>query len=114
MKNSHTEDDNAHDVGLDPSDAPIEPAFEVGTRVKLRTAKDGRYKRRPEYAENAEGVIKHVRGAYEPPAKTSKQTNYEYLYSVEFSHKDIWGENHPESNGSVVIDIWETPLKKVT
>lgn len=118
MQSNHTEEDHAHNEGLDPSDVPIEPEFEVGTQVKLRTLDDGRYKRRPEYAENAEGTIKHVRGAYEPPEDpapgVSKQTNYEFLYSVEFSHEDIWGEDHPESNGSVVIDIWETPLEKVT
>ncbi len=114
----HTHTDHAHDEGLDPSEVPVDPAFEVKTRVKLRTVDDGRYKRRPDYAENAEGVITHVRGAYAPPeepaGEPSEQPTHEFLYSVEFTHQDIWGADHPESNGSVVIDIWESALEDVS
>ena len=109
-------DDHSHQEGLDRTEAPIDPAFDAGVHVKVLNSQSDRYKRRPEYAENAVGTIESIRGAYEPPESPEANPTeevYEYLYTVRFSHSDIWGDDHPESNGSVSIDIWESTLKKV-
>lgn len=98
--------------GLDPEDVSRTPKFSPGTDVLLRDATPERYKRRPEYAEGAQGAISHLHGAYIPPGGQSKaDSQYEFLYSVRFSHTEIWGDDHPEPNGSIHIDIWESALK---
>jgi hypothetical protein len=86
-----------------------EPRFEPGTRVRLNRALIEKYKRRPEYAEDVDGVVEQVRGAYLPPT-TTDETKEEYLYSVRFHPRQIWGSDHPEENGNVYIDIWEDAL----
>lgn len=89
-----------------------EPQFASGTRVRLTEAVFEKYKRRPEYAEGAEGVIKQVRGAYLPPT-AEDTTEAEYLYSVQFRPQEVWGADHPEQNGSLHIDVWEDAIEKI-
>jgi len=105
--------DDSHEEGLSPEDAPIDPQFETGQRVKLLETSHDRFKRRPEYAENAIGVINRVHGAYDVPTDDDDSAAYEYLYSVRFSHEEIWGEDHPESNGQINLDIWERTITSV-
>lgn len=93
-------------------DLTEDPQFERGTRVRLIQAVLEKYKRRPEYAEGAEGVIEGVRGAYLPPTATD-ETEGEYLYSVRFRPQGIWGADHPEENGSVYIDVWEDAIEAI-
>lgn len=88
-----------------------EPRFDRGTRVRLTEAVLEKYKRRPEYAQGAEGVVEQLRGAYLPPTATS-DTEGEYLYSVRFRPREIWGADHPEANGSVYLDVWEDALER--
>lgn len=89
-----------------------EPRFASGTQVRLTEAVPEKYKRRPDYAEGAEGVIKQVRDAYLPP--TAEDTSEaEYLYSVQFQPQEIWGADHPEQNGSLHIDVWEDAIEKI-
>jgi nitrile hydratase len=89
-----------------------EPRFEAGIRIRLTQAVLEKYKRRPEYAEGAEGVIEQVRGAYLPPTATD-ETDGEYLYSIRFRPQELWGADHPEENGSVYIDVWEDAIEPV-
>lgn len=89
-----------------------EPRFAPGARVRLTQAVTEKYKRRPAYAEGAEGVIERVRGAYLPPS-ADDETAGEYLYSVQFRPQEIWGADHPERNGSVYIDVWEDAIETV-
>lgn len=118
MTAEHTHDHD-HDHGhthaerRDPEELSRAPRFDSGTSVVLRDAAPERYKRRPEYAEGAEGTIEHLHGAYVPPgSQDESDPEYEFLYSVRFTHTEIWGDDHPEPNGSIYIDIWETALKR--
>jgi nitrile hydratase len=95
-----------HDVTVELDE---EPRFDPGQRVRLNRAVIEKYKRRPEYAEGADGVVEQVRGAYLPPTATD-EIEGEYLYSVRFRPRQIWGDDHPEKNGSVYIDVWEDAL----
>ncbi len=112
MTSEHTHS-HAHphrdEVEVELSD---EPQFESGTRVQLVQAALEKYKRRPEYAEGAEGVIEWVHGAYLPPTAVGEPKG-EYLYSVRFRPQEIWGPDHPERNGSVYIDIWEDAIETI-
>lgn len=98
---------HSHDHGSVELDA--EPRFNPGERVRLNRAVIEKYKRRPEYAEGAHGVVEQLRGAYLPPTATDGADG-EYLYSVRFRPRQIWGDDHPERNGSVYIDVWEDAL----
>lgn len=116
MTSEHDHDhDHAHthSQAVDEDELSIPPEFDPGARVILREAAPERYKRRPEYAEGAQGIVERVHGAYIPPGEQDKpDPEYEYLYSVQFTHTEIWGEDHPEPNGSIYIDIWETALTR--
>lgn len=114
MTTNHThEHGHTHSEGLDPEEVSHTPHFSSGTEVLLREAVPERYKRRPEYAEGAQGVVEHLHGAYVPAeSQDEADPEHEFLYSVRFSHTEIWGEDHPEPNGSIYIDIWETALER--
>ena len=115
MTGDHDHDhSHTHAQAVDENELPTSPKFDPGTRVVLREAAPERYKRRPEYAEGAHGVINRLHGAYIPPGEQDEsEPEHEYLYSVRFTHTEIWGEEHPEPNGSIYIDIWETALADV-
>ncbi|PSP85811.1 hypothetical protein BRC96_01065 [Halobacteriales archaeon QS_6_64_34] len=104
--------DDSHEEGLPPREAPVDPKYAVGQSVELAESDHDRFKRRPDYAENAVGTIDRVHGAYHMPTEDGEK-QYEYLYSVMFTHKDIWGEDHPESNGTLSLDLWEKTLKSI-
>lgn len=102
---------HAHHHEGEIEDGPAdEPRFEPGMRVRLTQAETEKYKRRPEYAEGAEGVIERLHGPYLPPT-AADEPEAEYLYSVEFRPQEIWGTDHPEPNGHVYIDVWETTIE---
>lgn len=108
MTHSHSHG-HAHDH--DEVTLAEEPRFDPGTPVRLTEAVLEKYKRRPEYAQGAEGMVEQLRGAYLPPTATGN-TEGEYLYSVRFRPREIWGADHPEENGSVYIDVWEDALER--
>ena len=97
----------------DPEEISRSPRFEPSTDVILRDAVPERYKRHPDYAEGSEGVIESLHGAYMPPENPNEShSDYEFLYSVWFTHAELFGDDHPESNGRIYIDIWEAALEK--
>lgn len=103
---------HAHHHGEVEGGLSDDPQFEPGTQVTVTTAATEKYKRRPSYAEGAQGVIAQVRGAYLPPTATDV-TEGEYLYSVQFRPREIWGPDHPEENGTIYIDVWEAAIEEV-
>lgn len=103
-------EDDAHEEGIPPEEAPTTPKFSEGDKVSLNDADHDRFKRRPEYAKGATGEIQRIHGAYNVPAEEDETEEYEFLYSVEFSHTDVWGDSHPESNGTLSLDLWEETL----
>jgi len=110
MTHSHSHGHgHAHDHGK--VERAEDPRFDPGTRVRLTEAVLEKYKRRPEYAQGAKGVVEQLRGAYLPPTATDDAEG-EYLYSVRFRPREIWGADHPEENGSVYIDVWEDALAR--
>jgi len=103
--------DDSHEEGLEPEEVPSSPKFSVGSNVKLIKVDHDRFKRRPEYVEDAVGEIQRIHGAYSVPTEDHKDEKYEFLYSVKFSHTGVWGDDHPESNGTLSLDLWEETLK---
>jgi hypothetical protein len=81
-----------------------DPAFEPRTRVVVGEVSEG-YKRRPDYARNASGIVECVHGEYLPPDTAEP----ELLYSVRFDAGELWEDS--ESNQAVYIDLWESALK---
>lgn len=79
------------------------PAFEPRTRVVVGEVSEG-YKRRPDYAQDASGVVERVHGEYVPPNTAES----EFLYSVRFDPSELWEDS--ESNQAVYIDLWESAL----
>lgn len=79
------------------------PAFEPRTRVVVREVSEG-YKRRPDYAEEASGIVERIHGEYLPPDTGEP----EFLYSVRFDSSELWEDS--ESNQAVYIDLWESAL----
>lgn len=81
-----------------------DPAFEPRARVVVGEVSQG-YKRRPDYAQNASGIVECVHGEYFSPGTAES----EFLYSVRFDPSELWEDS--ESNQAVYIDLWESALK---
>lgn len=108
--------EHEHGHGYDkksPEDIPRSPQFQPGADAVLANAVPERYKRHPDYAEGTRGIIDELHGAYLPPTESDdSETDYEFLYSVRFSHAELFDNDNPEWNGYVYIDAWEAALKQ--
>jgi hypothetical protein len=80
------------------------PAFAPEARVVVRDVDAGGYKRRPDYAAGATGVVEAVRGTYRPP----DGGDLEHLYAVRFDAADLFADG--DRNGAVYVDLWESGL----
>jgi nitrile hydratase len=69
--------------------------------------------RLPRYARAKRGTIDRIHGVFVfPDTNASFQgENPQYLYSVRFTARELWGDQKPaSSDDAVYIDLWESYL----
>jgi nitrile hydratase len=94
---------------------PSAPArFAVGERVRARRESGAHHTRLPGYARGKVGVIEQVRGAHVFPDDHSRGLGErpQWLYTVVFAERDLWGEPAAADRFSVAIDAWEPYLER--
>ena len=92
--------------------APHEARFKVGDRVRTRNVHPAGHTRLPRYARDKAGRIEAIRGCHVyPDAKASgKGDDPQWLYTVVFAGKELWGEQSDPSL-TVSIDAFEPYLE---
>ncbi len=86
--------------------------FKVGDWVRTRNMHPTGHTRLPRYARGREGVIERVHGTHVFPDTNARGEgeNPQWLYTVRFSGREIWGE---EADPTLVVsvDAWESYLE---
>ena len=97
-----------------PADRPstVDAAYSVGSAVRVRNLHPTTHTRMPRYVRGRQGEIKTVRGVHVFPDKNALGEGEcpTWLYSVEFSGRELWGDSAATSQ-SVMVDLWEPYLE---
>lgn len=94
-------------------EAPAPARFAVGDRVRLRAQAVPHHTRLPGYARGKVGRVVQPLGVH-VFADTHAQGQGEqpqWLYTVAFEERELWGEAAPAQNLVVSIDAWEPYLE---
>jgi nitrile hydratase subunit beta len=95
-----------------PSKPPqLHPRFRPDDRVVTRVIHPNGHTRLPRYARGKHGRVRTVNGPFLLPDANAhgKQADWQACYAVEFSAKDLWGSDAPDSD-RVCVDLWESYL----
>lgn len=86
--------------------------FKPGDRVRTKNIHPATHTRLPRYARGKEGVIEAIRGCHVFPdtAAIGKGENPQWLYTVLFDGRELWGENS-DASLKVSIEAFEPYLE---
>jgi nitrile hydratase subunit beta len=87
------------------------PRFAVGEQVRTKKINPAGHTRLPRYARGNLGVVDRIHGAHVFPDTNAhfRGENPQYLYSVRFSARELWGES-AAARDAIYIDLWEDYL----
>ena len=90
----------------------LEPAFNVGDRVRARNMTVAGHTRLARYVRGKTGVITDFHGAHVFPDTVAHDLgeNAQPLYTVRFEARELWGDNI-ERRDCVHIELWEDYLE---
>lgn len=88
------------------------PRFKPGDRVRTKNANPPSHTRLPRYARGRVGVVEAVRGCHVFPdsVTTSGGENPQWLYTVKFEGRELWGEG-ADPNLKVSVEAFEPYLE---
>lgn len=90
---------------------PRTPQFEPGDEVVVRNFHPEGHTRCPRYVRRARGVVEEDHGTQRlPDASAEGEDVGDPLYSVRFSAREVWGEDHRGSD-ALVLQLWERYLR---
>ncbi|MGH6789474.1 MAG: nitrile hydratase subunit beta [Pseudolabrys sp.] len=94
-------------------EASAPPAFAVGDRVRAKNINPVTHTRLPRYARGHTGVVERINGCHVFPdsAALGKGDNPQWLYTVVFSGRDLWGDDTDPAL-KVSIDAFEPYLER--
>jgi nitrile hydratase len=89
----------------------VDPAFEVGDRVRVRRMRPEAHHRCPRYVRGAVGEVERVCGSDPVPAIDDER---EPVYTVRFASVDLFGDRTDQGEPPYVllIDLWERYLEQ--
>jgi nitrile hydratase subunit beta len=89
-------------------------AFAVGDRVRAKNINPATHTRLPRYARGHTGTIERINGCHVFPDSSSqgKGDNPQWLYTVVFSGRDLWGADTDPSL-KVSIEAFEPYLERI-
>jgi nitrile hydratase len=102
-----------HRGGPTERDAKSPALFAVGDRVRTKMIHPTTHTRLPRYVRGRVGIIEMLHGVHVfPDSNSLGQENPQWLYTVSFDGRELWG---PDGDASVKIsvDAWESYLERV-
>jgi len=94
--------------------APANPArFAVGHAVRTRAGQPAHHTRLPGYARGKIGTVTRVHGAHVFPDANARGLGEcpQWLYTIEFDERELWGEGLPAQRSTISVDAWESYLE---
>jgi nitrile hydratase beta subunit len=93
---------------------PVSPArYSLGQRVRTGAAVPQHHTRLPGYARGKRGIIERIHGAhvFADAHAQGLGEQPQWLYTVAFDEKELWGANAPRRQSTVSVDAWEPYLE---
>jgi nitrile hydratase subunit beta len=93
---------------------PVHPArFAVDQRVRTRADPPAHHTRLPGYARGKTGVVVRVHGSHVFPDTNARGMGEcpQWLYTVAFEGKELWGKEAPAQPSIISVDAWEPYLE---
>jgi nitrile hydratase subunit beta len=87
--------------------------FRVGEWVRTSAETPQHHTRLPGYARGKRGLVELVHGAHVFPDTHAQGLGEQpqWLYTVAFDARELWGENAPDDRSVVSVDAWEPYLE---
>jgi hypothetical protein len=87
--------------------------FALGQRVRTRADTPEHHTRLPGYARGKVGVVARMHGAHVFPDTNARGLGEcpQWLYTVAFDERELWGEDLPLQRSTVSVDAWEPYLE---
>ena len=103
-----------HRGGPTEREARSPAGFVTGDRIRARDIHPPTHTRLPRYVRGHIGVIERVLGCHVFPDSnaTSAGENPQWLYTVTFAGRELWGEES-DPDLKVSVDAWEPYLEKI-
>ncbi len=88
--------------------------FAIGDSVRTRSAQVASHTRLPGYARGKTGRIERLHGAHVFADSNAQGLGEspQWLYTVVFTARDLWGNESPAPDSEVSIDAWESYLER--
>ena len=96
------------------SRTPAGPArYALGQRVRTIAVQPAHHTRLPAYARGKAGIVERVHGAHVFPDTNARGLgeNPQWLYTVAFDEKELWGERNPKQRSTISVDAFEPYLE---
>jgi nitrile hydratase len=93
-------------------DVPNKPAFKVGDKVRTKNINPTTHTRLPRYVRGHVGVIERINGSHVYPDSQAHGhgENPQWLYTVVFSSRELWGED-ADPTARISVDAFEPYLE---
>jgi len=93
-------------------DHPRQPKFKVNDVIIAKSMNHFGHIRLPEYVQGHQGVIHKIQGSFIfPGSHVAEHKEPQFLYSVRFDSKELWGDQHSESPCAVYVDLFESYME---
>jgi nitrile hydratase beta subunit len=93
---------------------PVHPArFALDQRVRTRVDPPAHHTRLPGYTRGKTGVVVRVHGSHVFPDTNARGMGEcpQWLYTVAFEGKELWGKEAPAQHSIISVDAWEPYLE---
>jgi nitrile hydratase subunit beta len=93
---------------------PPHPArYALGGKVRTVAVTPAHHTRLPAYARGKIGVIERIHGAHVFPDSNASGLGEcpQWLYTVAFDAKELWGEQEPDQRATISVDAFEPYLE---
>jgi nitrile hydratase subunit beta len=97
-------------------DIPMQPDFQVGDKVRVKSQEPDAHTRAPAYVRGHVGVVEGYHGvhvfadAHAIAPDAGGERRGEPLYSVRFTARELWG-NSANEHDTVLVDLWQPYLE---
>ncbi len=101
-------------AGASPKrDVDSAPRYSVGDAVRIRTPHPHNHTRTARYVRGKRGEVTRVYDAFVLPDSNALHAgeNPQYVYNIQFSAAEIWGDEAAEPAQAVHFDCWESYLE---
>jgi len=95
-------------------EAPAEPAYAAGDRVRVGDLPVVTYDRLPGYLRGRRGVVDEHYGSFGNPEELTEgewEVSGSHLYRVRFEAKELWGEDAESPGDELCVDLFEQYLE---